>query len=244
MTGPLEPFDGRRGLWAQAVGKPVEIPQFPTLSKGGLGGGRGGIGSSGFRITNTTFKSFPSQIHTQAPIGLALELRPKAPPQDIAAIKIQSYRVAVSTAATEPEKWDPKTRETADHSIPYLVAAAFQDGAVTPASFTSQRVQDPKLRTLIAKMVIEEVEEFTRRYPAEYNCRMEVTDKSGQTYAAHTSYPKGHRLNPLDDSEVESKFRRLAAEVLSRRQSDRALGIAWSLEDLQNVEELFDSLVV
>jgi 2-methylcitrate dehydratase len=244
MTGPFEPFEGRRGLWAQAVGKPVEIPQFPTLSKGGLGG----IGSSGpessFRIANTTFKSFPSQIHTQAPIGLALELRSKVPSQDIEAINIQSYRVAVSTAATEPEKWDPRTRETADHSIPYLVAAAFQDGAVTPASFTSQRVQDPDLRALIAKIVIEEVGEFTRRYPAEYNCRMEVTDKSGQTYVAHTLYPKGHRLNPLDDSEVESKFRRLAAESHSQRQSNRALGIVWSLEKQQNMEELFDSLVV
>jgi 2-methylcitrate dehydratase len=247
MTGPAEPFEGRRGLWTQAVGKPVEISQFPKLSKGGRGGGRGEIGSGNpegsFRIANTTFKSFPSQIHTQAPIGLALELRAKVPPQDIEAIKVQSYRVAVSTAATEPEKWDPKTRETADHSIPYLVAVALLDGAVTPASFTSQRVQDPELRALIAKMVIEEAEEFTRRYPTEYNCRMEVTDKSGQTYAAHTSYPKGHRLNPLDDSEVESKFRRLAAEVLSQRQCNRALGIAWSLEDLQNVEELFDSLV-
>ena len=69
--------------------------------------------------------------------------------------------LAVSSAATEPEKWDPQTRETADHSIPSLVAVAFHDGAVTPASFTPERVRDPALRPLMAKMTIDEDKDFT-----------------------------------------------------------------------------------
>jgi 2-methylcitrate dehydratase len=106
MTGPAEPFEGRRGLWDQAVGKPVTLEKF------------GGNGEP-FRITATTFKFFPSQIHTQGPIGLALELRSQVAVSDIVALRIHGYRAAVSSAATEPEKWDPQTRETADHSIPY-----------------------------------------------------------------------------------------------------------------------------
>src|SRR5207302_122924 len=109
MTGPAEPFAGRRGLWEQAVGKPVTLEKF------------GGNGEP-FRITATTFKFFPSQIHTQGPIGLALELRSQVAVSDIVALRIRGYRAAVSSAATEPEKWDPQTRETADHSIPYLEA--------------------------------------------------------------------------------------------------------------------------
>src|SRR5262249_17980207 len=108
MSGPAEPFEGRRGLWEQAVGKPVTLEKF------------GGNGEP-FRITATTFKFFPSQIHTQGPIGLALELRSQVAVSDIAALRLHGYRAAVSSAATEPEKWDPQTRETADHSIPYLV---------------------------------------------------------------------------------------------------------------------------
>ena len=122
MTGPEAPFDGRRGLWQQAVGQSVDIaPCDPE--------------TSGFRILSTIFKFYPSQIHTQGPIGLALELRRQIDPSDIASIQIRSYRSATSSAGTEPEKWAPKTRETADHSIPYLVAYAFRHGAVTPNSF-------------------------------------------------------------------------------------------------------------
>lgn len=239
MTGPSEPFEGRRGLWEQAIGRQVEIPAIPK------GRDRGSDSNGhGFRIMETIFKSFPSQIHTQAPIGVALELRPQVSAVDIESIRIQTYLGSVSSPATEPEKWDPTTRETADHSIPYMVAAAFLDGAITPNSFTNQRINDPALRQLIAKTSIEEDEDFTRRYPEEYNCRMEVTDKSGRTSVAHTSYPKGHRNNPLDDAEVEEKFRRLSIGVLAEQQCDRVLELVWSLERMPDLEALFDGMVV
>ncbi|MEE8302597.1 MAG: MmgE/PrpD family protein, partial [Candidatus Tectomicrobia bacterium] len=94
ITGPEAPFEGRKGLWEQAVGRPVQL---------GLFGGNG----EPFRITSTTFKAFPSQIHTQAPISLALELRSQVPTSEIDAIRIHSYHTAVQSAATEPEKWTP-----------------------------------------------------------------------------------------------------------------------------------------
>jgi 2-methylcitrate dehydratase len=231
MTGPLEPFEGRRGLWAQAVGDSVQLD--------GLAG-RG----EAFRISETTFKSYPSQIHTQGPIALALELRPQVATADIESILIHIYQAAASTAATEPEKWAPKTRETADHSIPYLVAVALQDGAVTSDSFADQRIQDPALSTLIAKMAIQEDAGFTLRYPKEFNCRIEVSSRSGANYSAGTAYPKGHRSNPMSDSEVEAKFQSLSSATLTSSQCGRALEIAWSLDSSPDLNELFDCLVV
>ncbi len=231
MTGPAEPFEGPRGLWEQAIGQPVTLQQ--------LGGGR-----EPFRITATSFKFFPSQIHTQAPIALALELRPRVTPSDIAALRIRTYHTAVRSAATDPHKWDPQTRETADHSIPYLVATAFHDGAVTPASFASDHIQNPILRGLISKMTIEEDPDFTRRFPEELNCRMEVTTRSGQRLTAETAYPKGHRHNPLQDAELATKFQRLANGVLTAQRCRAALAQLWSLEQAPNLQELYDSLVV
>jgi 2-methylcitrate dehydratase len=157
---------------------------------------------------------------------------------------MQGYSSAVSSAATEPEKWDPKTRETADHSIPYLVAVAFHDGEVTPASFTAERVRDPALRRLIAKMTIAEDKTFTQRFPQEYNCRMEVTTVSGQRLVAQTAYPKGHRHNPLSDADVEAKFRRLAGAVLTEQQCRTVLELLWSLERLPDLQALFEALVI
>jgi 2-methylcitrate dehydratase len=230
MTGPGHPFEGRDGLW-QHVG--IEPPKWERF---------GGEGTP-FRITATSFKAYPSVIHTQGPIGLVLELRRQVAPSDIASVHVATYADAVRRTATEAEKWDPRTRETADHSIPYLVAAAFHDGGVTPATFAPARIQDPALRPLIAKLRVTEDPELTRRYPAESCTRIELTTTDGRRVTVETSHPKGHRRNPLTDLEVEGKFRNLAGAALGADGCDRALAEAWALEGAKSLDGLFDSLV-
>ena len=230
MTGPFEPFDGSEGLWAKMLGNPVQLESG---------------WSEPYSINETRFKFFPSQGGTQGPAGLAVELRSQlSSTEEIESIRIYLPGGLLLRAVSEPEKWQPKTRETADHSIPYLVAVALQDGAVTPDSFTLQRIQDPVLHTLISRMNVEEDPEFTRRYPDEINCRIEVTTASGKQLAAHTAYPKGHPSNPMTDAEIEAKFRSLSAGLLTAQQCDRALNLLWHLEDQPNLGELFDTLVV
>jgi 2-methylcitrate dehydratase len=231
MTGPVEPFEGERGLWAQAFESPIVLDR--------LGGG-----DEPFRIGSTSFKYFPSQIHTQGPIQLAIELREQVPPADIAEIRLRVHRIALESAGTEPEKWDPQSRETADHSLPYLIAVALQDGAVTPASFVDERVRDPALRPLMGKLTIREDPEYTRRFPDEASCRLEITSTRGQTVAAETRYPKGHLRNPLSDVEVEAKFHRLTESLLPHEQAARLLAEIWSLESAPNLSALFDRAVI
>jgi 2-methylcitrate dehydratase len=231
MTGPGEPFEGRDGLW-QHLG--VEAPRWEDF----------GGGAKPFRITGTSFKAYPSVIHTQGPIGLALELRQRVSATDIESVHIATYGEALRRTATEAEKWDPKTRETADHSIPYLVAAAFQDDGVTPATFAPSRVQDPALRPLINKLTVVEEPEFTRRYPAESCTRIEVTTRDGRRLAAETSHPKGHYRNPLTDDELEGKFRGLASGALGAEGCDRVLGEVSTLENTATLDGLFESMVI
>ena len=236
MSGPGEPFEGRRGLWEQAVDHSVEVPDFP------LGYTRGN--DDPFRITRTIFKAYPSQIHTQAPIGLALQLREKVPADRIRSIHIDTYQVAASTASSEPEKWDPKTRETADHSIPWLVASALLHGPVAPDSFGDERIASQALRDVMSHMTLTEEPDFTARYPGEYNCRITLTGSDGNTYTAQTSWPRGHGSNPMTDAEVEAKFRNFAGVALSSGQCDRALETIWGLDQLPNLDPVFDSLVI
>ena len=232
MTGPGEPFEGRRGLWEQAgVPQPVALDRF------------GGNGQP-FLVNETTFKFYPSQIHTQAPIGLAVELHSQVNPADIASIQIHTYKSGVSSPQTEPEKWNPQTRETADHSIPFLVAMGLRDGAVGPNSFSSQRIADPGLRDLMGKMTIAEGSGFTEKYPEQYNCRIEVTTVAGDSFSAATSWPKGHKQNPLIDAEVGAKFCSLASATLSDGQCQEALGLLGNLESLPALDGVFESLTV
>ena len=236
MSGPGEPFQGRRGLWEQAVGREVAVPDFP------LGSAR--KDDDPFRITRTIFKSYPSQIHTQAPIGLALQLREKVPADSIRSVHVDTYKVAASTASSEPEKWNPQTRETADHSIPWLVASALLHGPVTPSSFAGERIASPALRDIMSRMTLAEEPDFTARYPGEYNCRITLTGPDGNTHAAHTAWPKGHRSNPMSNAEVEAKFRNFAGAALTPAQCDRALEAVWALDKLPNLAPVFDSLNV
>ena len=231
MTGPGQPFEGRDGLW-QHLG--IDAPKWERF------GGRG----EPFRITATSFKAYPSVIHTQGAIGLTLALRQQVAVARIDSVRVATYAEAVRRTAAEAEKWDPETRETADHSLPYLVAAALQDGAVTPATFASSRVKDPTLRPLMKKLTVVEEPDFTRRYPAESCTRIEVTTTDGRRVTLETTHPKGHSRNPLTDSEVEAKFRSLASGALQAAGCDRVLAEVRRLEHAATLDALFDSLVV
>jgi len=230
MSGPSEPFDGSEGLWAKMLGHPVRLEDgwYEPYS-----------------INETRFKFFPSQGGTQGPTGLAVEMHSQLSTQaDIEAIRIYLPGQLLLRTVNDPEKWHPKTRETADHSIPYLVAVAILDGTVTPDSFSSQRIQDPKIHSLISRMNIEEDSEYSGRYPEETNCRIEVTTEGGNQLTAHSAYPKGDPRNPMTDSDIEAKFRSLSDQLLTAEQCDRALNLLWSMEEQSNLEELFDALIV
>ena len=167
-------------------------------------------------------------------------MRSKVDLDDVDAINLETYRVARASAGSEPEKWDPRSRETADHSLPYLIAVALRDGAVTPDSFAMERVLDPDLRPLMRKVNVSENPEFTRQHPPAQMARLEVVTKSGARFSEECSYPKGHCENPLTDKELEKKFHGLAQVVLTQDQRRRSLDTLWSLEDVEHIGLVLD----
>ena len=231
MTGPEAAFDSSEGLWAKAAAGPVELSEFDNSVEP-------------HRLTRTLFKSFPAQIHTQGPIDLALDLQPQVVLSEIENIRIQTYQVAVQASAMEPEKWAPRTRETADHSIPYTVAAAFLDGDISRESFADGRLKDPELLSLVEKIQVEEDAALTKRYPEAFPCRMEVTTGTGRNLVAELVYPPGHWRNPLSDEQLEAKFVSLTSGVISKDHCKAALDMLWSLDRLPGLTPVYDALVI
>jgi 2-methylcitrate dehydratase len=209
LTGPGQAIEGKWGLW-RALGK-FQWQPF---------GGRGGP----YRINETHIKCFPAVIHAQTPITVALELQGQAAPGAIEAIAIDTYWVAERYADRNNALWRPATRETADHSIPYCVAATLLDGGITAASFSDERIRDPRIRALVGGTTIREDPQFTHAHPYEWPCRIELALRGGGKKTAEARYFKGHARRPLTDQELEQKFRTLAK--------------AWALEDLPDVGEL------
>ncbi|MDE0214116.1 MAG: MmgE/PrpD family protein [Deltaproteobacteria bacterium] len=229
MDGPPEPFEGRSGLFEQVTG---------ALRLDGFGDARAEVP---FKLTETSIKYFPAQIHTQAGAAMALDLRNEFDLEDLERIRIATYKVAVRNAAGEPEKWDPKTRETADHSLPYVVAVALADGALTPASFVEERIVDPLLRPLMGKVEVGEDTEATRCYPAQQRALMEIELRSGRRLTRNADYPKGHSRNPLSDGELQQKFLGLTTGVLPEPRRGKLLDLLWRFDELENLDPLFEA---
>ena len=225
LTGPAQAIEGKWGLW-HALGK-FQWEAF---------GGRGGP----YRVTQTHIKYFPAVVHAQTPITVALELHGKVPPEDIEAIAIDTYWVAERYVDRTNALWHPSTRETADHSIPYCVAAALMDGNITAASFAGERIRDPRIARLIERTTIRENPEYSKAHPHEWPCRIEITARGGGRKVAEARYFRGHAKRPLTDQEIERKFRALAGKVLSPRQIDAILDRAWTLEGLSDIGKLLE----
>jgi len=226
MTGPTAAFEGRHGVWEQVTG-PFEL---------GTLGGRG----SSFAIERSNVKFFPAEYHSQAPLWLALELRKKVRADDIESIDVQTYYTAWSEIGSEPEKWHPKTRETADHSLPYLLAVALTDGTITADSFNDERIADPRLSQLMQRIRISENKAYTSEFPAKLTTSIEVVTRDGKRLNENVSYPKGHAKNPMSDADINSKFAGLARAVMPSAARDALLDALWRIDEATDVGAVTD----
>jgi 2-methylcitrate dehydratase len=225
ITGPAPIFEGDLGIMKLLTG-PFEVAPF------------GGHGRP-FMITSTYIKFWPAEYHSQSAIDAALQLRPEVGDvRNVERIDIHTFDAAVDIIGKDPEKWRPRTRETADHSLPYCTAVALADGDVTLAQFEPKRFTDPALLELTAKVRIHRDQALSERYPRGIPTRLIVTMKDGRQFVREVEFPRGHNLNPMTDAEVENKFRTLAEPHCGKERADRILAACWKLEDLKDVGEL------
>ena len=226
MSGPSAAFEGRHGLWDQVTGR-FELGAF------------GGHGLP-YAVERSGIKFFPTEYHSQVPLGLILKLREKVAVDDIDSVHVETYHFTYSEIGSEPEKWRPTTRETADHSLPYMLAAALSDGEISVETFSEKRIRDPKLPPLMDRIKISENDEFTRKSPASMECRIEITTKNGARFVEEGSYPKGHAKNPLTDAEVEQKFRALCRGMLPEDRCESIRQAVWALDGASDIGELLE----
>ncbi len=214
FSGPTEVFEGKHGLW-DAVGRfDWQLPD-PGAQH---------------RITQTHMKCFPVAYHAQSVAWAGIDIRERLRMQDISAIQLETYRLAVEIGGSHPSRWAPKTRESADHSLPYALAIALLDGEITTRSFSEERLQDPAVGNLMDKVKVTENAELSAQFPAATPCRLTVRLSSGEEVVTEIRQPKGHANNPLSDGEVEEKFRRLFRGYGDGDQCEAALHELWRLD--------------
>jgi 2-methylcitrate dehydratase len=232
LTGPAPLFEGEMGFFQQVSG-PFDLPRL------------GGPGADDWMLPKTSIKFVPAEYHSQSAIAAAFELRPQiGDPARIRSIEIGTFRVAVEIIAKDPEKWRPRTRETADHSLPYCTAVALVDGRITAEQFTPERLADAALIDLVARTRVVEDPQLTAAYPAGTPNRVTVTLDDGRTLISEVAFPPGHDKNPLTDEQLAEKFHGLVDPVLGRDRADQILRRVSGLENDPAPHQTLDLLAV
>ncbi|MET0517151.1 MAG: MmgE/PrpD family protein [Nitrospiraceae bacterium] len=244
MTGPSPIFEGEKGFMKLVSGA-FELPSLAGEQQ------PSGAVPVSFKILDTYIKHFPVEYHAQTAVEAALALRkelmeaegPRAIEQ-LSDIEIGSYDVAIEIIGRDPEKWQPTTRETADHSFPYCVAAALLDGRVTLNSFSINRLQDPGMRELLKKVRVVREPEFVDRYPGAMPTRVTVRTITGRSYRKQVDVPLGHPRQPMSDSDVENKLLRLASGHLDRSRINELIDVVWTLDHMKDITGMITLLKV
>ena len=237
MTGPARPFEGEMGFDAQLLGG-------ERFDEGSLRRLEGMAPPA--RILDTHIKNWPVEYHAQSAVDAALQLRAELPSSAdplTAKIEIDTFDAAYQIIAKDPEKWDPRTRETADHSLQYVVLAALMDGEVSHRTFEPDRFRDrATLETLRTRVSVREDPDLSEGYPEGIPNRITVTAASGDRFVREVRFPKGHAENPMTDAEVVAKFRANAEDRWGPQHAARIHDAVWDLERGGDLLALVDAL--
>lgn len=224
--GPVEVIEGKEGLFE--VLNNVEWQPERLLRE---------LGEE-FMITQCSYKAFPTEALTHQPISAALQVCQE---QGLAAEDITEILVETTARGadilSDPSKYQPTTKETADHSLPYVIAAAVADGNVLPDSFSDEKLKDPRIWDLLGKIKVVADPEIDAMFPGVKRARVSITTNSGETHTAQVDHAKGSPQNPMSDDEIISKFRANAGDILSKEQQDQVIDLTWRFDELKDIGE-------
>ncbi|MBI5238518.1 MAG: MmgE/PrpD family protein [Deltaproteobacteria bacterium] len=227
ITGPSPVFEGEFGLFKVITGEFV----LQGLAKAAAAGR--------FKLPESYIKYYPAEYHAQSAITAAIELSEEI--EDIESIKsitVDTFTTAYEIIGSGEEKFRPKTRETADHSMPFIVASAILDRDITVDSFSPERLGNARLTSLMDKITIKKDNALDAMYPEAMPNRVEVVLNTGDTLSKEVIYPKGHPKNALTDREVEEKFKSLAEWYFTGKEAAIVLSALWGLEHVKEMMEV------
>jgi len=230
MTGPEEAFEGKAGF-LNSTGIRFEIRPFADSA-------------DAFRIMRARLKAFPSGYFSQSAIEAILSLRSQiADLDDIKEIRLQTFPAGYEVMGSGEANWHPETRESADHSLPFVMAVALMEGNLEIRHYEQMYYKRPDVRALMQKIKVRIGEEPVAAWPDLPLNIVDVEMKSGKVLSTRVAYHLGHFKRFMTDAEQERKFRPLAEPLLPEKQIDDLLACLRRLEEVDRISELISLTV-
>jgi len=199
VTGPLEVFEGNKGFMEAIAGR-FEIDWS---------------GEDLERVSRTIVKKYNAEIHSQSAIEGVLELKHAGgfTAADVARIEIETFDVAyhIIGGGEEGDKSVVRTKEEADHSLPYIVAVAILDDRVMPEQYRPERIERPDVQALLRKIAVRPSDDYSRGFPDEMPCRITLALNDGRILTKEKRDYEGFISRPMSWETVSHKFEQLSA---------------------------------
>jgi 2-methylcitrate dehydratase len=238
VEGVVRPFEGKHGFLRKYGAGAADAPAlFEKLDPARPLG----------RIADVVFKRWPVGSRGQSAIQAALQARASVgDPWSVKQVRIFSDEAAYDhLVRLREDPWKPDSRETADHSLPYIVATAVLDGYVRTESFDVQRIMDPRRRAFLeTKVVAASAPELSGGARKGFLSRVEIEDADGRVHRGEAKAPPGHPQQPFTDADFEQKFSENVVPLFGTDRSAAIVQTAWKLERLSSVAELTRLLVL
>src|SRR5437763_1356470 len=240
FSGPEHMIDGKEGLFAvfshvQYKAQPASfdgealVKDLPTTP------------ASHYRILDCGMKSFPIEALSHAPLTAMMKTvkENKIKADDVKEIEVEVIARAADILG-DPHKYRPDSKETADHSLPYCMAAGLVDGLVTPLQFKEERVLDKALIPIMDKVKVVANEEFEALFPKFQPSRVTITTNDGKSHSTRVEVPKGDPRDPMTQDEIAVKFTAMCGDVIGKDRCKELQKFIMSIDTADKLDGLFE----
>jgi 2-methylcitrate dehydratase len=225
ITGPQQVFEGNKGF-KETISGPFEIDWLAEDLE---------------RVRLTILKKHNAEIHAQPALDAALDVRsqPNFAIDKVRDVRLRTFRVAyqIIGGGEEGDKRTVRSKEEADHSLPYMLAVALLDGEVQPEQYAAERIAARDVQDLLRRVTITPDQTLSARFPQEMPAVLEVELDDGRVLRTARNDYHGFHTNPFDWTMARQKFDRVTRAFLTKEAADRIAEVIASLEE-RSVSEL------
>jgi 2-methylcitrate dehydratase len=229
MEGPVNLFEGQKG-WKQIISGDFEVD----------------LDSSCERVFDTMTKRFVAETYAQSAVEGIIELAEEADidPEQVNSIHLDTFHGAkLIIGGGEGSRYEVETKAQADHSLPYMLAAALLDREMTNDAYDPDRIQSDDVQELLRKVEVEEDDELTERFEnGEMPAVIDIELGDDSTRHIEKDAFSGHPTQPMTWDEVEEKFETMATERYDEAHCEEIEETVRNLEDhtVEDLTELLD----
>ena len=143
---------------------------------------------------------------------------------------------------SDPSKYEPQSKETADHSLPYCLAAACARAKVTPEEFTEASIHDPAIRSFLPKIKVTAEPEYEALFPDKQPNLITIETTTGESFEEYVEFPRGHCKMPLEKLDLLQKFAALAAPEMDEARVEKVYDLIMEFDSLDTMAPFFEAI--